>query len=412
MNLKSHSAAVGFIFVTLLIDVIGIGIIIPVVPKLIAELIHGDINEASRWGGWLMSSYAIVQFLFAPVIGGLSDRFGRRPVLLASLFGFGIDYLFLAFAPTIFWLFVGRIIAGFLGASFTTGGAYIADVSPPEKRAQNFGMIGAAFGLGFIIGPVLGGVLGQFGSRVPFLAAAALSLLNWLYGYFILPESLKPENRRAFDIRRANPVGSLTHLFKHPVIIGLIGSMFLIYVAGYAVQGTWTYYTMEKFKWNEAMVGYSLGFVGIVSAIVQAGLIRMIIPAIGPKKSLFIGLILYSLGNVLFAYATESWMMFAFVVPYCLGGITMPAMQGIISNSIPPNEQGELQGSFTSLMSLASIIGPLIMTSLFYAYTKNNTNIYFPGAPMLLGAGLTLVSFLLAVFMLGRKSKPSVSVDG
>lgn len=405
MKLRSNSAAVGFIFVTLLIDVIGIGIIIPVVPKLIAELIDGDITEASRWGGWLMSSYAIVQFIFAPVIGGLSDRFGRRPVLLASLFGFGIDYLFLAFAPTIFWLFVGRIIAGFMGASFTTGGAYIADVSPPEKRAQNFGMIGAAFGLGFIIGPVLGGVLGQFGSRVPFLAAAGLSLLNWLYGYFILPESLKPENRRAFDIRRANPVGSLTHLFKHPVIIGLIGSIFLVYLAGYAVQGTWTYYTMEKFKWNEAMVGYSLGFVGVVSAIVQGGLIRLIIPAIGPTKSLFIGLMLYTVGNVLFAFATDSWMMFAFVIPYCLGGITMPAMQGIISNNIPANEQGELQGAFTSLMSLASIIGPLIMTTLFYAYTKDSSHIYFPGAPLLLGAGLTLISFLLAVFMLGRKKE-------
>ena len=407
MNLKSRSATVGFIFVTLLIDVIGLGIIIPVIPKLIAELVHGDTTDASRWGGWLMSSYAIVQFAFAPVIGGLSDRYGRRPVLLASLFGFGIDYLFLAFAPTIGWLFVGRIIAGLMGASFTTGGAYIADVSPPEKRAQNFGLIGAAFGLGFIIGPVLGGVLGQFGSRIPFFAAAGLSLLNWLYGYFLLPESLKPENRRKFDIKRANPVGSLIHLFKYPVIIGLVGSIFLVYLAGYAVQGTWTYYTMEKFKWDEAMVGYSLGFVGLVSAIVQGGLIRLIIPKLGAKHSLFLGLLLYSLGNTLFAFATKSWMMFAFVIPYCLGGITMPSLQGIISTSIPPNEQGELQGAFTSLMSLASIIGPVVMTGLFYAYTKDSAHIYFPGAPLILASVLTMISFLLALFMLNRQKEKS-----
>lgn len=357
-----------------------------------------------------MSSYAIVQFAFAPVIGGLSDRYGRRPVLLASLFGFGIDYLFLAFAPSIGWLFVGRTLAGLMGASFTTGGAYIADVSPPEKRAQNFGLIGAAFGLGFIIGPVLGGVLGQFGSRIPFLAAAGLSLVNWLYGYFILPESLKPENRRAFDIKRANPIGSLIHLFRYPVIIGLIGSIFLVYIAGYAVQGTWTYYTMEKFKWGEAMVGYSLGFVGVVSAVIQGGLIRVIIPKFGPKKSLLLGLTLYAIGNILFAFATEGWMMFAFTVPYCLGGITMPALQGIISTSVPPNEQGELQGAFTSLMSLASIVGPIIMTGLFYAYTKDDAHMYFPGAPLILGSILILVSLSLAILTMRRQRQKNVKI--
>jgi MFS transporter, DHA1 family, tetracycline resistance protein len=404
---RKRSAAVGFIFITLLIDVIGIGIIIPVVPKLIAELIHGDVTDASRWGGWLMSSYAIVQFVSAPVIGGLSDQFGRRPVLLASLFGFGIDYIFLAFAPTIGWLFVGRVIAGLMGASFTTGGAYIADVSPPEKRAQNFGMIGAAFGLGFIIGPVLGGLLGQFGSRVPFLAAAGLSLLNWTYGFFVLPESLKPENRRPFDLKRANPVGSMLNLYKYPVIIGLAGSIFLIYISNHAVQSTWTYYTMEKFQWDEKMVGYSLGFVGIISAIVQGGLIRMVIPAIGPTRSLFAGLLLYCVGNLLFAFATTGWMMFAITVPYCLGGITMPALQGIISNKVPANEQGELQGAFTSLMSLASIIGPMLMTGLFYAYTSNPDHVYFPGAPLVLGAILTAISILLAIFMLLRQRKRS-----
>lgn len=390
-------AALVFIFITLLIDVTGLGIIIPVIPKLIEELIQGDISEASRYGGWLMSSYALIQFLSAPLLGGLSDKFGRRPVLLASLFGFGIDYLFLAFAPTIGWLFVGRIIAGVMGASFTTAAAYIADVSTPAKRAQNFGLIGAAFGLGFIIGPVMGGLLGSLGSRVPFMAAASLSLLNWLYGYFILPESLKPENRRPFNWKRANPAGSLVHLKKYPLIIGLVSSMFLLYIASHAVQGTWAYYTMEKFKWDEKMVGYSLGMVGLLSAIVQGGLIRVIIPKLGNIKSLYIGLTLYCIGFILFAFATKSWMMFVFLIPYCFGGISTPSLQGIISTQVPPNAQGELQGTVTSLMSLASIIGPWAMTSLFYTFTNDTAPFYFPGAPLLMGAILTGFSILLAV---------------
>lgn len=390
-------AALIFIFITLLIDVTGLGIIIPVIPKLIEELIQGDISDASRYGGWLMSSYALIQFLCAPLLGGLSDKFGRRPVLLASLFGFGIDYLFLSFAPTIGWLFVGRIIAGVMGASFTTGAAYIADISTPEKRAQNFGLIGAAFGLGFIIGPVLGGLLGSIGSRVPFMAAAGLSLLNWLYGYFILPESLKPENRRPFDWKRANPVGSLGNIAKYPLLIGLVSSMFLLYIASHAVQGTWAYYTMEKFAWDEKMVGYSLGVVGLLSAIVQGGLIRVIIPNFGNVKSMYAGLTLYCIGFVLFAFANHSWMMFVFLIPYCFGGIAMPAMQGIISTHVSANEQGELQGALTSLMSLASIIGPWAMTSLFYTFTNEQASHYFPGAPLLAGAVLTVFSILLAV---------------
>ena len=256
---KKRDAALGFIFITLLIDVTGFGIIIPVMPKLISELIGGSLSDASRYGGWMMFAYSITQFLFAPILGNLSDRYGRRPVLLASLFGFGIDYLFLAVAPTIGWLFVGRIIAGITGASFTTAQAYIADVSTPEKRAQNFGLVGAAFGVGFIIGPVIGGLLGQYGARIPFYAAAVLALLNWLYGYFILPESLKPENRRKFEWKRASPTGSLMQLNKYPLVAGLMGSFVCIYLAAHSVQSTWTYYTMLKFKWDERMVGYSLG---------------------------------------------------------------------------------------------------------------------------------------------------------
>lgn len=393
---SKKSPAIGFIFITLLIDVMGLGIIIPVMPKLISELVGGSLSDAARYGGWILFSYSFVQFICAPIVGGLSDQFGRRPVLLASLLGFALDYMFVAYAPSILWLFVGRIIAGVMGASFTTGAAYIADVSTPEKRAQNFGLIGAAFGLGFIIGPVLGGLLGQYGSRVPFLAAAGLSMLNFLYGLFILPESLKLENRRKFSWKRASPVGALKHLKKYPVISGLIISLALLYVAMHAVQSNWSYYTMEKFQWDERIIGYSLGAMGLLGAIVQGGLIRLIIPKLGQKRGVYVGLFLYSVGFVLFAFARETWMMFAFMIPYILGGIAGPSLQGIISTQVPSNEQGELQGALTSLMSLTSIIGPPLMSNLFYFFTKTEAPVYFPGAPMLTAAVLTLLSAYLA----------------
>ena len=395
--MKQPKSALPFIFVTMLIDVIGLGIIIPVLPKLIEEMIGGDLSMASTYAGWLMFAYATMQFLFSPIIGALSDRYGRRPVLLISLFGFGIDYLLMGFAPTIAWLFVGRLISGITGASFTTATAYIADISTPEKRAQNFGLIGAAFGLGFIIGPVLGGLLGHFGARVPFFAAAGLALLNTAYGYFILPESLDKEHRRKFEWKRANPVGSLKRLSHYPIILSLVVSLVFIYIASHATQSTWTFYTMEKFKWNEQMVGYSLGFVGLMIAIVQGGLIRIVIPKLGQKKSIYVGLTLYVIGFVCFAFATKSWMMFAFVVPFSLGGICGPALQGVMSGQVPANEQGELQGALTSLISVTSIVGPLLMTNLFSYFTAADAPFYFPGAPFLMGAVLTLFSVLFAV---------------
>lgn len=403
---SKRTPAIGFIFVTLLIDVIGIGIIIPVMPKLISELTGDGISDASRDGGWLLFVYAFMQFICAPIIGGISDRYGRRPVLLASLFGFGLDYLFLAFAPTLGWLYVGRVVAGIMGASFTTGAAYIADVSAPEKRAQNFGMLGAAFGLGFIIGPVMGGLLGQFGSRVPFMAAAALSLLNWLYGFFILPESLPAENRRPFDWKRANPIGSLKRLEKYPVIYGLLASLTLLYIAVHAVQSNWSFYVMEKFGWSEAMIGYSLGAVGLLSAIVQGYLIKLILPKLGQKRGVYTGLFLYAVGFILYALATSGWMMYVFMIPYILGSIAGPALQGIISTQVASNEQGELQGALTSLQSLTSIIGPPLMTNLFYYFTKPDAPVYLPGAPMILAALLSLVGAYLA-----RRSLKGRSVE-
>lgn len=405
---SKRNAAVGFIFITLLIDVIGFGIIIPVMPKLISELKGVDISTASKYGSLLMFAYAFVQFLCAPILGNLSDKYGRRPVLLFSLFGFGIDYLFLALAPTYGWLFAGRIIAGITGASFTTGAAYISDISTSENRAKNFGMIGAAFGLGFIIGPVMGGLLGNLGPRIPFYAAAILALINWAYGYFVLPESLSKENRRAFNWKRANPVGSLLHLKKYPAITGLAFSILLIYIAAHSVMSTWSYFGMYRFNWDEKMVGLSLGAVGIMVAVVQGGLIRYINPKLGNEKSIFAGLGLYALGLLLFGIATQSWVMFVILIPYCLGGITMPAIQAIMAGHVPPNQQGELQGAVTSLMSAAAIIGPLLMNNLFYYFTHKDAPFHLPGAPFLLGAVLMMVSGWIAYNTLHTKQSPAL----
>jgi DHA1 family tetracycline resistance protein-like MFS transporter len=402
---NNRKAAMGFIFITLLIDVTGLGLIIPVFPKIIQQMIHGNISEASTYGGWLTFTYAIMQFLFAPVLGGLSDKYGRRPVLLFSLFGFSLDYLFLSFAPTIGWLFVGRTIAGITGASFTTATAYIADISTPANRAQNFGMVGAAFGLGFIVGPVIGGLLGSFGPRIPFMVAAGLSFANCLYGYFVLPESLSMENRRAFSWKRANPLGSLRQLSKYPGLGGLISAFILIYLAAHAVQSNWSFFGIEKFRWDEKMIGISLGVVGLLVAVVQGGLIRIINPKLGNEKSVYLGLLLYAIGLLLFAFASQSWMMFVFLIPYCLGGISGPALQSIISGNVPADEQGELQGALTSLVSLTSIVGPPMMTGLFAYFTKPSAPIHFSGVSFLLGSVLMLASAFIAYRTLHSSKK-------
>ena len=402
--IKNRKAAIGFIFITLLIDVTGLGLIIPVVPKLIEDLLHTtNISKVALFGGLLTFSYAIMQFLFAPVLGNLSDKYGRRPVLLFSLLGFGLDYILLAFAPSIGWLFVGRIIAGITGASMTTASAYIADISTPETRAQNFGMIGAAFGLGFIVGPMIGGLLGEMGPRIPFLVAAGLALLNAAYGYFVLPESLDASNRRAFDWRRANPISSLKNLSRFPAVSGLIVSFFLIYVASHAVQSNWSYFNIEKFKWSPKMIGISLAVVGVLVSLVQGVLVRFVNPKIGNEKSVYVGLGLYTIGLVLFGLASQSWMMFLFLIPYCLGGISGPGLQAIISGSVPANEQGELQGSLTSIISITSIVGPLVMSNLFAFFTGPIKPFYFPGAPFMLAAVLMLLSCFFAYKALRTK---------
>ncbi|AFK02667.1 major facilitator superfamily MFS_1 [Emticicia oligotrophica DSM 17448] len=397
-----RNAATIFIFITMLIDSIGFGIIIPVMPSLISELAHTDVSGAARYGGFLFAAYSVMQFICSPIVGGLSDQYGRRPVLLASLFGFGLDYVLLIFAPTIEWLFVGRLIAGVMGASFTTAAAYMADISTPEKRAQNFGMIGAAFGLGFIIGPIIGGLASDFGTRVPFMVSGVLTLINWLYGFFILPESLKLENRRKFDWKRANPVGALLNLRRFPMLIGLVAALFLVYIANFSTQGTWSYYVKEKFNWTNQEIGWSLTFIGCMIALVQGGLTRVAIPKLGAKNSIYIGFMFTIICSITYAFANQGWMMYAIMVPFSLGGLAGPAMQGIISTQIPANEQGELQGSLTSLNSVAAIIGPILMTSLFYKFTEKGAPIYFPGAPFMAAAVLSLLSLLLIVRTLNK----------
>lgn len=400
--MKSHRNSLLFIFLTILIDCIGIGIIIPTLPSLIKGLSGASISTAASYGGWLSFSYAIMSFVFSPVLGGLSDRYGRRPVLLISLLGLGLDYIFLAFAPTLFWLFIGRIIAGICGASFTTASAYIADISTPENRAKNFGLIGAAFGLGFIIGPLLGSLFSGMGPRAPFIVAAGFSLLNFLFGLFILPESLGRENRRAFSWQRANPLGSLKQLTRHPAVIHLVLILFILNIAGQAMPAIWTFFCIERLGWDEKMIGLSLAFVGITIALVQGGLIGVSNRLLGAKKSIFAGLGFYMLGFFLFAFADQSWMMFAFMIPYALGGITVPNIQSVLSARVPANEQGELQGGITSLISLTAVIGPVIMSSAFTFFTKNPEKIYFPGISFFIGGLLCLLSFVLSYSVLKK----------
>jgi DHA1 family tetracycline resistance protein-like MFS transporter len=395
-------AALAFIFITILIDVIGIGVIIPVLPALIEQLTGEGVSRAAQYGGWLSFAYAGAQFFFAPVIGGLSDRFGRRPVLLASLLGLGLDYVFLTLAPTLGWLFVGRVLAGITGASFTTATAYIADVSPPEKRAQNFGLVGAAFGVGFIIGPVLGGQVAHWGPRAPFILAAALSLLNFTYGLLVVPESLPAEQRRPFEWRRANALASLLRLGQYPQIIGLVAALVLLFLAGSATQSVWTFYTIYKFHWTTQLIGYSLGVVGVGALVVQGGLVRVAIPRLGAARAIVLGIACYLTGHLLFALATRGWMMFAITAVYALGGLAGPALQGAISAQVPPTEQGELQGTLTSLISATGVVGPLLMTTLFAYFTGPAAPVQLPGAPFLLGFVLSALALLVALKPLRR----------
>ncbi|HKS37968.1 MAG TPA: TCR/Tet family MFS transporter [Verrucomicrobiae bacterium] len=395
--MSSRKPALGFIFVTLFLDILGIGLIIPILPKLIEQLSGGDISDASSIYGWLAALYSLMQFLCAPVLGSLSDRFGRRPVILGSLFGSGLDYLLLAFAPSIPWFFVGRVVSGITGANITAASAYIADVSPPEKRAGNFGLIGAAFGLGFIAGPALGGLLGEIGLRVPFLAAAGVTLLNWLYGVFVLPESLPREQRRPFDWSRANPVGSLAALNRYPVVLGLTATYFLFNLAHQVFPSTWVLYTDKRYHWTSAQVGGSLAIVGIMAAIVQGGLARRIVPALGERRAIVVGLINGTVFMASYGLATQGWMVCVLIIVGSFGAVANPALQGLVSRQVPLNEQGALQGALNSLNSLAGILGPIVATKLFGYFAGPRAPIYVPGMAFFAGSLMIFGALLMAL---------------
>lgn len=385
-----HTPAIGFIFITLLLDVLGFGVLIPVAPRLIEKLLHngagGTDSEAAYIVGWLAATYAIMQFLFSPLLGAFSDRVGRRPVLLVAIFGSGLDYFAMAFAPTLWIFFITRALNGLSGASMTVCNAYIADITPPEKRAAAFGMVGAAFGLGFILGPAAGGFLGEIDLHLPFYVAGALSLANWLYGLFFLPESLPPERRSRLTLARANPIGAFIGLKRYPLVAGLAGAMFLINLAMFGLHMTWVLYTKHRYEWSPLVVGLSLGFVGLGAALVQGGLVRKIVPWLGERRSLLIGLCISILAYIGYGAATQGWMIYVIVAFASLGGIAQPAAQAIITKTVRPYEQGEVQGALTSLQCIAQIVGPLVATRAFGYFISDQAPIYLPGASFFLGA--------------------------
>jgi DHA1 family tetracycline resistance protein-like MFS transporter len=407
-----RKSSVLFVFVVVLIDVIGFGLIIPVVPRLVMHLTGEGLSRAAVYGGWLWFAYAITQFFSAPVLGGISDRLGRRPVLLFSLAALGVDYIIMGFAPTIAWLFVGRTLAGIAGASFIPAYAYLADITPPEKRAQNFGIVGAAFGLGFIIGPAVGGLLGRFGEHTPFFFAAALAFANVTWGFFALPESLPKESRRPFDIRRANPLGALMHIRKYPLVPVVAASIFFWQLAQQAFSSTWSYYTMFRFHWSEMAVGGSLAFVGMIMAISQGGLTRVVIPRLRERRSALVGMLVGAAAYTGFAFATSGWMMYVWMIGWLVAGMVYPSLNAIMSQQVPANAQGELQGAVASLYSLASVAGPPLMTHLFGRFSAPESHIQFPGAAFLCSAVLVVTSGLLFFTAIRRAPAPAIAKQG
>jgi DHA1 family tetracycline resistance protein-like MFS transporter len=388
--------ALVFIFITLFLDVLGIGLVVPILPKLVESLAGGGVDRASYLYGWLVGLYALMQFLFAPILGNLSDRFGRRPVILFSLFGSGLDYFLLAWAPTLPWFFLGRIISGITGANFSAAAAYIADVSPPERRAANFGIIGAAFGIGFIFGPALGGWLGDYGLRVPFIAAGILTLINWLYGLFILPESLKPENRRSFSFRRSNPIGALLELRRHRLVLGLSVSYFISSLAHQVYPSIWVLYTGYRYGWDTKQTGFSLALVGLMAAIVQGGLARKLIPKLGERRAAIVGFAIMAIALTGYGLAPEGWIVYPLIVFGSLSGLAVPAIQGMISRTVGDNEQGGIQGSLTSLQSVAGALGPLLATAIFGFFISEKAPSIVPGAPFFFSSALAVMAGFLA----------------
>jgi len=399
-----------FIIITMMLNSIGIGLILPVMPNLIADLTGGSISSAALWGGILATTYAVMQFFIGPTLGNLSDRYGRRPVLLVSMVAMGLDYILLSLAGTIWWLFAGRVIAGISGATFSTASAYVADISAPEKRAANFGLIGAAFGVGFIVGPAIGGFLGEISPRAPFVAAAIVSLANATLGYFILPETLAPSKRRVFDWTRANPLGALISIRKIPHLTNLIIIYLLFTISHQVYPAVWSYFTIEKFDFSPKMIGASLATFGFFMALVQGGLIRVIIPRLGEMRTAMWGMALNFVVFIIVAFLGEVWMLFALMPLMTIGAVAGPALQGIMSQLVEDDAQGELQGIFASVTGIALILSPITMTSFFKYFTSTEAPYYLPGAPFLASSVLE-ISAIAMLFVVARRifSKKTVT---
>ena len=412
MNVINPKSALIFILVTICLDSIGLGIIIPSFPTLISETAHVPISQASQYFGWVMGAYAFMQFIFSPLIGNLSDRFGRRPILLISVLGMSLDYLVMYFAPDLLWLVIGRAVSGIFGASFTSASAYIADISTPDKRAQNFGMIGAAFGIGFVIGPAIGGLLSDFGARTPFLVAAFFSMANFIYGFIVLKESLPVENRRTFEWKRSNPFGALKQIKRFEKLKYLFLVSFLTILTTMCVHSTWNFYSMEKFGWTTKEVGISLAVVGVCFGVVQGALTGKIVAKIGQRNAAKLGLFLSIFVLMGMGLIYEGWMMYAIILPYAFTGIVDPAIRSIISGQVQSNEQGELQGIFTSLMSLAEIIGPPLFMWFYYNFKSSvpNSNLGLR-TPFLVAAFIALLAFFLISWTLKGYTKTDEVVD-
>jgi DHA1 family tetracycline resistance protein-like MFS transporter len=395
--LTTSRAALTFVLLSVFIDSLGFGIIIPSLPSVIMQLTGEPVAVAANWGGYLMAVYALLQFFMAPVFGNMSDRFGRRPLLLASLAAFGVDFLLTGMARSMTWLFTGRAVAGIFGASYATAAAYIGDISNDENRARNFGFIGAAWGSGFTLGPVIGGFVAEhIDPRAPFYVAAALALANVAFGIFALPESLPPERRRPFDWSRANPFGAFKSLAHLPTVTGLLFAVFFYQIAHDSLPAVWMYYTQQKFGWSPSQMGLSLTFVGIMTVLVMGGLTGVIVPRLGEGRAIIVGFLLMTLGFIGYAFATQGWMIYVALAIGSLGGIANPSVQSVMSRQVGPSSQGELQGAVGSINSIAAVLSPVFMTQIFSYFSTPAAPMQFSGAPYLVSAVLVFFCVLIS----------------
>ncbi|MEO1151228.1 MAG: TCR/Tet family MFS transporter [Pseudomonadota bacterium] len=406
-TLKKSRLAFTAIFMVVLVDLIGFGIIIPVMPDLLTQVTGLSRSQAAPYGGYILFLFATIQFFATPILGGLADRYGRRPVVLLSLLGYAVDFAIMGLTKSLAVLFVGRAFSGFFAATYATSNAVVADITAPSHRAQRFGILGAAFGLGFMIGPAIGGLLGDaFGARAPFFAASALAALNFVFCFFFFPETLRSENKRAFSLRRANPLGSLVQLGKYPVMIPILITVFLFQVSQFSLQTTWSWITGAKFGWTAKDIGYSLMAVGLSAAIVQGVLLRFILPVTGEKLSVLLGGLAAFTALMFYAFLPEGWMIYPVIAMGAFGALAQAAVQSLMSRTIPANAQGELQGAVAVMLSLAAMVGPVIMTQTFSVFADDAAPIYFPGAPFLLGGGMILLSAIPTLIAFQRVTGP------